>query len=66
MATTTPLMDQVIFDSVEQAEELVENSLNSDVMYYYGKPRTSYTPWFRDAIEKVSERKAKEIRLRFV
>ena len=39
MATTLPLLDRVIFDTVEEAEERVENLLECDLLYYYGELR---------------------------
>lgn len=59
MATTLPLLDKVIFDTVEEAEERVESALECDVLYYYGELRTGFIPFFRDVVEELCDRDGK-------
>lgn len=59
MASTMPLLDRVIFDTVGDAEEQVENKLNCDLLYYYGELRTGNFTFFRDSIERLVERGSK-------
>lgn len=56
MSTTIPLLDEVIFDVVQTAEEEVENHLECDVLYYFGELRTGLIPYFRSAVEKMAAR----------
>lgn len=56
MSTTIPLLDEVIFDVANQAEAVVEDGLNCDLLYYYGELRTALVPHFRSAIEKLADR----------
>lgn len=56
MASTMPLLDRVIFDTVGEAEEGVEAILNCDMLYYYGELRTGNFTSFRDSIERLAER----------
>ncbi|MBV2144211.1 ATP-dependent Clp protease proteolytic subunit [Falsochrobactrum sp. TDYN1] len=58
MAVNLPI-DKIIFSTVEQAEQEVENALECDVLYYYGEIRTGYTPIFRDVVEQIAERQGK-------
>ena len=53
MASTMPLLDRVIFDTVGEAEESVEAILNCDMLYYYGELRTGNFTSFRDSIERL-------------
>lgn len=53
MATTLPLLDKVIFSTVEEAEERVEEVLGCDILYYYGELRTGAVPFFRDVVESL-------------
>ncbi|WP_336056917.1 SDH family Clp fold serine proteinase [Nitratireductor sp. CH_MIT9313-5] len=59
MATTLPLLDKVIFDTVGTAEEEVENLLQCDLLYYYGELRTGAIPHFRDVVEHLCDRNGK-------
>lgn len=59
MATTLPLLDKVIFSTVEDAEERVENALDCDILYYYGELRTGAVPFFRDVVENLCDRDGK-------
>ncbi|MBR0553070.1 SDH family Clp fold serine proteinase [Stakelama marina] len=56
MASTMPLLDRVILDTVGEAEAQVETALDCDVLYYYGELRTSNFTFFRDSIERLAER----------
>ncbi len=56
MASTMPLLDRVIFDTVGHAEGLVEAALGCDLLYYYGELRTGNFTLFRDSIERLAER----------
>lgn len=60
MASTLPLLDRVIFDTVGDAEEKVGQSLNCDVLYYYGELRTGNFTSFRDSVERLAERDEKK------
>lgn len=60
MATTLPLLDKVIFSTVEKAEERVEVALNCDILYYYGELRTGAVPLFRDVVESLCDRDDKK------
>ena len=55
MATTMPLLDQVIFEIVKESEEKVESQLDCDLLYYFGELRAAYVPEFRSAVEKLAE-----------
>ncbi len=59
MATTLPLLDKVIFSTVEEAEERVEAALECDILYYYGELRTGAVPYFRDNVEILCGRQGK-------
>jgi leucyl-tRNA synthetase len=59
MATTLPLLDKVIFSTVEEAEERVEAALECDILYYYGELRTGAVPFFRDVVESLCDRPGK-------
>jgi len=59
MASTMPLLDRVIFDSVGKAEEAVEGHLDCDIVYYYGELRSGNFTFFRDSIERLAERDEK-------
>ena len=59
MATTLPLLDKVIFSTVEEAEERVESVLECDILYYYGELRTGAVPFFRDVVESLCDREGK-------
>jgi len=56
MASTLPLLDRVIFDTVGEAEEGIENALDCDLLYYYGELRTGNFTFFKDSIERLAER----------
>jgi hypothetical protein len=55
MASTMPLLDRVIFDSVGAAEKAVEERLGCDLLYYYGELRSANFTFFRDSIERLAE-----------
>lgn len=59
MATTISLLDQVILDIVKHEEEIVENKLQCDMLYYYGAIRQGIIPFFREAIETMAARPGK-------
>ena len=59
MATTLPLLDKVIFSTVEEAEERVESALECDILYHYGELRTGDVHYFRDTVELLSARQGK-------
>lgn len=59
MASTMPLLDRVVIDSVSDAESEVENALDCDVLFYYGELRSSNFTFFRDSVERLAERKDK-------
>lgn len=59
MASTMPLLDRVIFDTVGMAEAEVEASLDCDIIYYYGELRTGNFTSFRDSVERLADRKEK-------
>ncbi len=59
MASTMPLLDRVIIDSVEEVESKVEDRLNCDVLFYYGELRSSNFTFFRDSVERIAERDGK-------
>lgn len=63
MASTMPLLDRVIFDTVGEAEEGVEAILDCDMLYYYGELRTGNFTSFRDSIERLAERTEKRTTL---
>lgn len=63
MASTMPLLDRVIFDSVGEAERAVEEHLACDVLYYYGELRSGNFTFFRDSIERLAERDEKRATL---
>lgn len=60
MASTMPLLDRVIFDSVGNAEEQVEGILDCDLLYYYGELRTGNFTFFRDSVERLANRPEKK------
>jgi len=59
MASTMPLLDRVIIDSVEEVESKVEDQLDCDVLFYYGELRSSNFTFFRDSVERIAERDEK-------
>ncbi len=59
MATTVPLLDEVIFDIVKDHEAKVEEKLQCDVLYYYGELRRGLIPHFREAVERMADREGK-------
>lgn len=63
MASTIPLLDRVIFDSVGQAGSRVEAALGCDVLFYYGELRSSNFTFFRDSVERLAEREDKKATL---
>lgn len=59
MASTIPLLDRVIFDTVGIAEAKVEERLDCDLLYYYGELRTGNFTFFRDSVERLADRDEK-------
>lgn len=59
MASTMPLLDRVIFDTVGDAEEEIENRLDCDMLYYYGELRLGSFTFFKDSIERLADRPEK-------
>jgi hypothetical protein len=49
-------MDQVIFDTINNSEEKIEEKLDCDILHYYGELRYNYFSYFRSSIEEISSR----------
>lgn len=60
LPTTIPLLDQVIFDIVHDAEEKVKTALHCDMLFYFGALRTQYISHFRTAVERLAARPEKK------
>lgn len=48
--------DDIIFQVVREAEEELEERLDSDIMYFNSEIRMSLLPWFREVIERIAAR----------
>lgn len=59
MASTKSIHDQVIFNSVNQAEETIERKLDCDVVNFYGEIRPGIDQHFRDVLEALAQRPEK-------
>ncbi|MFZ1883220.1 MAG: hypothetical protein WAU53_06360 [Rhodoplanes sp.] len=53
-----PVYDDIIFKVVRDAEADLERRLDADVMYFHGEIRMNIFAWFREIIEKLSQRAA--------
>lgn len=56
MAMTGQLLDEVIFDVVNESEAQVEALLGCDLLYYFGELRTFHIAYVRSAVEKMAAR----------
>lgn len=51
-----PLLDQAIFETVNQSEEAIEAELGCDVLYFFGEIRQNIFQNFRNAVEELADR----------
>ena len=58
LGTAVPVYDDIIFKVVRDAEADLERRLDADVMYFHGEIRMNIFAWFREIIEKLSQRAA--------
>lgn len=63
MLNKLQLLDTVIFDVIKGSEKKLEDTLDSDVMYYYGEIRVEVIQHFRNFIEKLAEREERKKRI---
>lgn len=50
-----PLLDQTIFETVNQTEEAIEKELGASVLYLYGEIRPNIFQPFRNAVEELAK-----------
>ena len=51
-----PILDQILFTNVDDAEKEIEDCLGCDLIHYFGEIRQHDFVYFRDAIEKIASR----------
>lgn len=56
---TVAAYDDLIFQVVREAEEELEQKLDADVMYFNSEIRMNLFSWFREVVEKLSQRPEK-------
>lgn len=52
--TYLPLLDQAIFEAVNESEKHIETALNSEVLFFYGEIRPNVFQPFRNAVEEIA------------
>jgi hypothetical protein len=60
------IYDEIIFKAVRDAEEVLERHLDADVLYFNSEIRMNIFAWFRETIEKLSQRPEKRQALAIV
>ncbi len=56
LGKTVAVYDDIIFKIVREAEAELEERLDADIVYFNAELRMNIFPWFREVIEKLSER----------
>lgn len=59
MAAILPINERVSFDAIKLAEEKIENTLECDVINFYGEIRPGVITLFRDVLEELASRPGK-------
>ncbi|MFP4004471.1 MAG: SDH family Clp fold serine proteinase [Alphaproteobacteria bacterium] len=55
MHNNLPLMDQAVFDAVEESERHIERALNCDLLFFYGEIWPGISRQFRNFLEQMVE-----------